>query len=386
MKLHLTHDNIFIDNIIKVCDEFSLLDDHKFVVFPNDDGKEIKFVRSDAALKAVYDSPEFWQAIGDWKKYSTVYIHWLWDRTQQLVLQIPKEIKVVWCFWGGDGLEIPELLDYVYQPKTAKYYRFNKNIKPFFTFNIKKLKQHIYESYVYLPRFYKQHKLAVQRIDYFAHYLPFDFQVVQKVNDSQMKMLPFHYACMEDLVTLSQQIYIPAGKHIILGNSDTETNNHLEAIDVLSANELADYTIYCPLSYEGKKYAKDIAEYGKKKLGKQFLPLLEFLPRIEYEKILSQSKVAIMNHNRSQALGNLAILLCNGTRVYMSKDSALFKFFKENNIHVYSLQDDYSDKNSWYLESLSKQEIEENRKSMFQLFGREHYKEKLKLLFNIGGE
>lgn len=383
MKLHLTHDNVFIDNIVSACKELKLLEEHKFIVFPNDDTDVIKYTKSVEVITCVYNSERFLDSIGDWNQYSTVYIHWLWDRTQQLVLQIPKEVKVVWCFWGGDGLEVPELMNFVFQPQTARYITLNKKIKPLFTFSYQKLRQHLYKNYKHAGSFFKQHKKAVQRVNYFAHYLPYDFELINKANDSSMELVPFHYACIEDLMDFSSPVRVPQGNHIILGNSDTETNNHIEAIDILSKSNLQGYKIYCPLSYEGKKYAHDMAALGKKKLGSNFVPLLEFLPKSEYEKILSVAKVAIMNHNRSQALGNLAILLCNGTKVYMSEKSALYKFFKSNKVVIYSLQMDFQNANSATLDPLSLNEIEHNRKMMLELFGRDRYMEKLVNLFKL---
>ncbi len=383
MKLHLTHDNVFIDNIISACKELRLMNEHKFIVYPNDDTDVIKYVKSDEAITCVYNSKLFWDSVGDWNQYSTVYIHWLWDRTQQLVLKIPDHITVVWCFWGGDGLEVPELMNFIYQPQTARYIKLNKKIKPLFSFSYKKIRLHLYKNYKHAGLFFKQHKKAVQRVNYFAHYLPDDFELISKANDSSMEMVPFHYACIEDLMSFSSMAIVPKGNHIILGNSDTETNNHIEAIELLSKSDLSGYKIYCPLSYEGKKYAHDIASLGKKKLGENFIPLLQFLPKAEYEKILSSAKVAIMNHNRSQALGNLAILLCNGTKVYMSNKSSLYKFLKFNKIIVYSLQDDFFNANNSCLEPLSMNEIEYNRNVMLKLFGRDRYMEKLDNLFNI---
>ena len=87
MKLHLTHDNVFIDNIVSACKELKLLEEHKFIVFPNDDTDVIKYTKSVEVITCVYNSERFLDSIGDWNQYSTVYIHWLWDRTQQLVLQ-----------------------------------------------------------------------------------------------------------------------------------------------------------------------------------------------------------------------------------------------------------------------------------------------------------
>ena len=85
----------------------------------------------------------------------------------------------------------------------------------------------------------------------------------------------------------------------------------------------------------------------------------------------------------SQALGNLAILLCNGTKVYMSEKSALYKFFKSNKVVIYSLQMDFQNANSATLDPLSLNEIEHNRKMMLELFGRDRYMEKLVNLFKL---
>ena len=151
------------------------------------------------------------------------------------------------------------------------------------------------------------------------------------------------------------------GKDILLGNSDTITNNHLEAIDALKKIDLEGRKVICPLSYEKGEYAKVIKEYGTRALAEHFVPLVDFVAREEYNKMLSNVGFAVMNHNRSQALGNIYTLFDSGVKLFMSKDSSLYKFFKEKGFVIYTIQQDLQ-KSS--LVPLSQEEKDLNKKLM----------------------
>ena len=73
--------------------------------------------------------------------------------------------------------------------------------------------------------------------------------------------------------------------------------------------------------------------------GDKFRPLDDFLPPQEYQKILNSVDVAIFNHDRQQALGNILILLHLGKKVFVKNDITTWNFLKKKGLTVYNTYD-----------------------------------------------
>lgn len=124
--------------------------------------------------------------------------------------------------------------------------------------------------------------------------------------------------------------------YIQVGNSADPSNNHKEILEKLSKYKNENIEIICPLSYGDKEYAKKIKSLGNEIFGNKFNPLMDFLPFDEYIKILSKIDIAIFNHKRQQAMGNIITLLGLGKKVYIRDDVTTWEFFKELRITVYN--------------------------------------------------
>ena len=116
---------------------------------------------------------------------------------------------------------------------------------------------------------------------------------------------------------------------ILLGNSATETNQHIEILDVLYKYKNENIKIICPLSYGDKKYALQIKDYGQKLFGDKFIPLLDYLNPVEYTKLLGNVNIAVFNHNRQQATGNIEILSYLGKKIFIRSDISSWKHYVE---------------------------------------------------------
>ena len=122
---------------------------------------------------------------------------------------------------------------------------------------------------------------------------------------------------------------------VLLGNSGSKTNEHIEAITILKDYENNLLKVYCPLSYGGpRKYAEKVRAYGSKMLGECFVPLMNFIPLEEYEKIWAKVDVAVFNHKRQEALGNIYSLVLQGKTVYLSEDTSTFKFLNRIGVKI----------------------------------------------------
>ena len=110
------------------------------------------------------------------------------------------------------------------------------------------------------------------------------------------------------------------GTNILVGNSATISNYHLQVFDELSRFQNENIRIYVPLSYGSKTYAGSVIARGKELFGDKFIPLTEFIPRDDYFRLLMSMDVAIFANDRQQAMGNIVALLYAGKKVYMRSD------------------------------------------------------------------
>jgi dTDP-N-acetylfucosamine:lipid II N-acetylfucosaminyltransferase len=120
-----------------------------------------------------------------------------------------------------------------------------------------------------------------------------------------------------------------AGPDVLLGNSATPTNNHLEALDVLRGRLPPGGRAVAPLSYgkAHRAYAAAVVEAGRAVLGERFDALTGWLPIDAYNLRVARCGFVFMNHLRQQAVGNISAALYRGATVYMRRANPLFGFF-----------------------------------------------------------
>jgi dTDP-N-acetylfucosamine:lipid II N-acetylfucosaminyltransferase len=336
MNLHVSHDNIFIDYIISATESLHQIENNRFCIYLNGDDRHPKLAKSERIEYSNVQNHSFFNLLGNLEKYEKVFIHWMHGFSDEVALSLPLNTKLIWCFWGGDGLESESLLKWVYQEKS--YSLFRKLERKKIEYNYKFFREYYYH-YKMAKLKVANHQQAMRRVNYFAHYLESDYEIVKSASNCSMNFVPFFYAPYEKIVKMDSDFN--KGENILLGNSDTITNNHLEAIDLLSQVELGSRKVICPLSYEKGDYSKLIHEYGTKQLSSQFKSLINFMPLAEYNTILATVGYAVMNHNRSQALGNIYSLLYNGVKIFMSKDSTLYIYLKDCGFEIFCFQSDF---------------------------------------------
>lgn len=152
-----------------------------------------------------------------------------------------------------------------------------------------------------------------------------------------LRIFPKKTVGMYGVIGLPEQADAPFinedSRNILLGNSSTPTNNHIEAIDRLAELDLKDRKVIVPLNYGDLKYREIVLRYGQDKLGDRFKPLIDFIPFAEYCRLISSCDVVIMNHLRQQALGNIFLALESGAKVFLNPTS-VFHCLKRFGMHV----------------------------------------------------
>ncbi len=134
------------------------------------------------------------------------------------------------------------------------------------------------------------------------------------------------YKCIEPYMNLSNTHH---GVNILVGNSATPTNFHIEVFERLKQFKNQDIHIFVPLSYGNKAYAAKVTEAGIQMFGDKFNPLLSFMPAEEYYQLLVNMDIAIFANDRQQAVGNIVPLLFAGKKVYMRDDISTWDCFHD---------------------------------------------------------
>ena len=132
-------------------------------------------------------------------------------------------------------------------------------------------------------------------------------------------------------------------RRIVIGNSATVSNRHLDLFEKLKKIDWKDVKIYCPLTYGDMNYRDMVIEKGAEFFGENFHPLIKQMEYEEYMSFLMTCSVGIYNHNRQQGLGNISMLLNMGKKVYVPQNGFAWKHYtsygyKLNNVDDLSTQ------------------------------------------------
>lgn len=240
----------------------------------------------------------------DLKKADKIIVHSLASPLLILMLRLDRDLcqKTWWAIWGKDL--------YLYQIAEKK-----------------SLALRLYESL---------RKPVIRNIGHLIG-LSGDIELAQKWYAAKGKGFPcymsYPYSMKYDID--NPPIHQEGKKNLLLGNSGSVTNEHKEAIQILKQFKDNLGKVYCPLSYGGPKwYAEEIERYGIMELGDHFVPLMDFLPLVEYERIWDDVSLAVFNHNRQEAVTNMYSLILKRKTILLRPGTTVSSFLKSIGVVV----------------------------------------------------
>ena len=364
MILHLLFDDIFGEYAIL---QFSGREwFSEFVVINN----SLKFIHISENIRVIKPgSEEFEQLKSNIGKYDAVVFHGLFYPWQESLMRvIPDHVKVAWVFWGGEIYGRKDLTRQFLTPLSKAILDIH---------SLKKKIQNRNTSCGYEFPFD-----LFRRIDYCLTDVPEDYSFVRSYFRSSIKELWYNYYSVEETIGELSSSFVE-GSNILVGNSCTIECNHLDGFRRISSLSLSDSQIIVPLSYGDPWLRNLLLKEGRRRFGSRFYPLIEFLPRSEYNALIKSCAVAIMPHYRPQAFGNILTALWLGTRVYLSEKNMLFSFFKRIGTVVFSIENDLKKSNQSVLLPLSMEETLQNRAVISSVYSKEVMREKNLELVNI---
>jgi dTDP-N-acetylfucosamine:lipid II N-acetylfucosaminyltransferase len=215
--------------------------------------------------------------------------------------------KSNWVIWGGD----------------LYYYLYRK----------KNLKSNMYEQI---------RKIVIKQLGGFITHIKGDYELAKKWYGAKGS---YYYSFMypsnlynEDL---SKDRIATKKIFIQVGNSADPSNQHIEILEKLLMFSDKEFEIICPLSYgDLNNHASEVIKKGRELFGDKFNPITEFIPFSKYLEILAKVDVAVFNHNRQQAVGNITTLLGLGKKVYINDNVTTWDFCKKHKLEVFSVNKD----------------------------------------------
>jgi hypothetical protein len=286
-------------NFIKFVYSYFNIDKQRLIIL----GKNNGFY--DSKILFISKKKEVFKLIKEMRKAEKIFVHSLFSPHLVLLLFLQPWLlkKSYWVLWGGD----------------LYYYKFrNKNLKSnFYEFIRKRVIKNFAHIVALVPGDYylaKNWYKTKAQYHYAFYPNPIDYEYLDKIKNSKKE---------------TDRIVIQ------VGNSADPMNKHIEILNKLSRFKEKNIEIITPLSYGDQKWAKTVSEAGKKLYGEKYQPLLEFLPSEEYSKILNSVDIAIFNHDRQQALGNILALLYLGKKVFIKSDITPWDFFKGKGLIVF---------------------------------------------------
>lgn len=272
---------------------------------------------------AYYGTEEFFQKIGDLSKYKAIIFHSLVYNHAKLAITIKKVINLpmVWMPFGYEVHNmLPEFKTNVFHSKATKMPE-KKSLK---------------DIAFSLLNFFKANEIrkGIKLMNYCAISIDDEFELYKTKINFDAKLIWFSYYPL-DILTKNSNTKLN-GNNILIGNSSTPTNNHIETFELLSKLNLENRNIIVPLSYGNKNYGDRIEKKGFIYFKDKIKCIRTFLPLNEYNEIISSCEIVIMNHTRQQAFGNILSALSFGATLYINEKSSIYSYLKKIGIFFYS--------------------------------------------------
>jgi len=275
----------------------------------------------------------------DLRDVNCVIFHSLFISGRQkfaVLRKINKQVKIIWRGWGYDYYPLLEANGLkLLLPQTKQLCNKTQLNKLVASKVIKKIVNVIVSFTVgFINRkFYS-------RIDYFSSCVPNDFVSLKGViRNFRAQFLPLNYYSIEDVFLRGDNVQNLTGPDILLGNSSTASNNHLEAIQFLSQLGMSGRKVVVPLSYGDESYRAEVLRLGNLLLGDSFVPLTKYMSLAEYNQVISGCGNLLMNHVRQQAMGNISAALLRGGKVFLRPENPIYKYFTEMGAVLFCFSD-----------------------------------------------
>ncbi len=357
--VHIATDEKFIDAAYAIYEEaFPGL--NLFMILQSEDQKEIKYLTNLSRYCFVITNKDYLEKISSVIADAKIIVFHGMNYFQALLAHIVEKHskKYVWTVFGT---EVYENEFVVKNPIVGE-----KTYKEFMFSNERVLKNKFRSIYYLLWKWKRVPKRVIKdsfyKMDFISVLYEEELNYYNRLGIVNKDSIPIKFTYYPLDVIIKKEIGFVNQANILLGNSGAFTNNHLEAFEILNKFNSSNFRIITPLNYGNKEYSNKIMQLGNLKFGERFQPLIDFMPLVEYQKILKSCGVVIMNHHRQQAVGNVMNALYLGAKVYLSQKNTLYQYLKRIGCNVYCIERDLVPTNINAFELLTLTQMLENRR------------------------
>lgn len=362
MRLHIVRDEKIINRTIH---NFNLVfpNGNKFIVLVDDSSKR-KYVEEDSSVCfQKYNTPEFWNYVGNVSSYESIIIHFLTESAIEFVNTISHP-NIYWIEWGAD------LYNYLLKPKGYQLF-YNKNI--LWESSSKRVPSFIYNMILHCRDKKRQNKMlrAVKKVKYFVPDSMYDeYPLIKKYYPelSHLEYRNFYYYPIDEVLNKDLITSYVRGSSIIVGNSGSLTANHELAFNLLSKLNLKGRKVKVPLSYGNPNYIRIVRKQGEQFLGNNFEPISNYMSLDKYNELLLSANIFIYANWRQEAVGNILVALYLGGKVFLDEKNPLLTFYNGIGLTLYSLKELSQDAIDT---EIPRELVEKNRKILQEYYSRE---------------
>ena len=254
------------------------------------------------------------------------------DRIKSYIaLKIPKNITIAWRFFGA---ELYDRKMTVYMSvNSLKFYNTKKeklskilNHKTLFAKFASLIKNRTFPD--------NNFENAIKRVDLFLCLSKYEYDHLAQI----WKNLPPFVQI--PLRKISKRNINDKKNIIILGNSRSAYNNHIDVIELIDNSHFDNQLSFLiPFSYGMENYYTNEIKRLVKNSQKHFELLENFFSYDSYFNFVTGAKAAVFNCYRQMAMGNIGELINSGAKVYFNSRNVIYKWFKDLGLKVFTIED-----------------------------------------------
>lgn len=263
--------------------------------------------------------------------YDVVYLYTLIPSRWELFKYIPSDKKIIWWAWGWDLYDsffgLKPLIEMDLFKQRTKEISLNK-------INTKERLKGLVYSFL-KPIYALKRSNALRRIDYFHPVLVEEYKLMCQLHPEFQAKLFFRPTPFREQ---RQYFEKEINGNILLGNSATLSNNHLDVWQYVKKAELNNQTVVIPLSYGDKDYGDKVQQAIGRECDKARF-LREMVEKREYAEITNNCSYAVFGVLRQQAMGNINQCIRQGIKVFLFKDSMNYRHLISIGVDVFAIED-----------------------------------------------
>ncbi len=161
-----------------------------------------------------------------------------------------------------------------------------------------------------------------------------------KENFGDVKMFRLPYTSKEETAIMESVLpNTEKTKKILLGHSGYANDNHIEILKKLKKFSNESIEIYMVLSYGNESYIEAVCAFVEKEKIQNVKIIDKFMPYGEFVEFLSGIDIAILDNDKSYALGNISWLLYFKKKIFLNRNGVIKRAFDADGV-PYSCTDE----------------------------------------------